>query len=97
MQFRGTLAGTVSPRREAEADRQGRKPVSSLEAGRYTFAVTDGSRKAGFTVQEIKQGAITITTTTFTGKRSKTITLRSGQWFFYPTFVGKKTYFIVTS
>ena len=96
VQFRGTLAGTVSPAGRLRLTVKG-KPVSSLEAGRYTFAVTDGSRKAGFTVQEIKQGAITITTTTFTGKRSKTITLRAGQWFFYPTFVGKKTYFIVTS
>jgi hypothetical protein len=48
-------------------------------------------------VQAIKQSAITVTSTTFTGKKSKTLNLKAGQWFFYPTFVGKKTYFIVTS
>ena len=33
----------------------------------------------------------------FEGKRSKTVNLKAGQWFFYPSFVGKKDYFIVTS
>ena len=32
----------------------------------------------------------------FVGKHSVTLTLRPGQWFFYPTFVGTKTYFLVT-
>ena len=48
-------------------------------------------------MQQIKSSPITITTTTFTGKKQKTLTLKAGQWFYYPTFVGKKTYFIVTS
>jgi len=33
----------------------------------------------------------------FVGKRSLSVTLSAGQWFFYPTFVGKKSYFIVIS
>ena len=48
-------------------------------------------------MQEIKNSAVTVTTSPFTGNRSKIVTLKAGQWFFYPTFVGKKTYFIVTS
>ena len=31
----------------------------------------------------------------FVGHRSVTLDLRPGQWFYYPTFVGTKTYFIV--
>ena len=31
----------------------------------------------------------------FVGKRSATLELAPGQWFFSPTFVGKKTYFFV--
>ena len=38
-----------------------------------------------------------MTGTTFVGKRSVTLDLRAGQWFFYSTFVGKKTYFIVVT
>ena len=38
-----------------------------------------------------------MTTATFTGKKTATINLKAGQWLFYPTFVGKKTYFIVTT
>ena len=37
------------------------------------------------------------TGTTFTGKKSVTIDLKAGQWFYYGTFVGKKTYFIVVT
>ena len=73
------------------------KSVQNLKAGKYTFSIADGSKKAGFNLQQIKSSPITITTTTFTGKKKKTLTLKAGQWFFYPTFVGKKTYFIVTS
>jgi hypothetical protein len=94
--FRGTLIGSVSAAGKLTL-KLGSKPVTNLKAGRYTFKITDGSKKAGFTVQEIKNPSQTLTTTTFTGTRSRTIALKAGQWLFYPTFVGKKTYFIVTS
>ncbi len=94
--LRGALVGTVTTSGGLKLTRNG-KPVTSLKAGRYTFRVTDGSKQAGFTVQEIKKGAFTVTTSPFTGKRSRTLTLSAGQWFFYPSFVGKKTYFIVTA
>ncbi len=94
--FRGTLLGAVSATGKASLTLKG-KPVRSLEAGRYTFTVTDKSAKAGFNVQEIKKAATTITTSPFKGKKSVTVTLSSGQWFFYPTFVAPKTYFIVVA
>ena len=73
------------------------KPVTTLKSGRYTFAVTDHSQKGGFIVQRIRSDATTVTGVGFVGKRTLTLALRAGQWFCYPTFVGKKTYFIVTS
>ena len=33
----------------------------------------------------------------FVGKKPKSLTLNRGQWLFYGTFVGKKTYFLVTA
>jgi hypothetical protein len=94
--LRGTLVATVSPSGTTKLAYQG-KGVTSLKAGRYTVSVTDESKKGGFIIQGVKQGATTVTGVSFVGKRAKTVDLRAGQWFFYPTFVGSKTFFIVTS
>jgi hypothetical protein len=59
--------------------------------------VTDMSAKSGFILQEIRKPARTVSSPSFTGKRSMNLSLKPGQWFFYATFVGKKTYFIVTA
>jgi hypothetical protein len=96
VQFRGTLVGTVSA---AGAIRLtiGGKPVGALKAGKYTFSITDASKTSGFTVQEAGRQATTITTAAFTGRKKQTLVLGAGQWLAYPSFLGKKTYFIVTS
>jgi hypothetical protein len=94
--LRGTLVGTVTAAGALKLTRDG-KPVTNLKAGRYVFQVTDSSKQAGFNVQEIKNEPVAVTTGAFEGKRAKTLTLKAGQWLAYPSFVGKKTYFIVTS
>ena len=94
--FRGNLVGTVTASGAVSLKLSG-KPVGNLKAGKYTFSIADGSKKAGFNLQQIKNSPITITTSAFTGKKRKTLTLKAGQWFFYPTFIGKKSYFIVTT
>ncbi len=94
--FRGTLVGLVNGAGALSLTDRG-KPVRSIQAGRYTFAVTDKSKKSAFTVQEVRANATTVTARTFVGKRSVTINLKAGQWFFYPTFVGKKSYFFVVA
>ena len=94
--LRGTLVATVSPSGTPKLTYQG-KGVTSLKAGRYTVSVSDHSTKGGFIIQGVKQGGTTVTGVAFVGKRNKTLDLKAGQWFFYPTFVGKKTFFIVTS
>jgi hypothetical protein len=71
--------------------------VQILPAGRYQFSIVDHSRSNGFTVQASHSPPIVLTAGAFTGKRSKAITLNRGQWLFYGSFVGKKTYFIVTA
>ncbi|HEX4518972.1 MAG TPA: hypothetical protein VH063_05260 [Gaiellaceae bacterium] len=94
--FRGTLDGAVSRTGKLTLALRG-KAVGALKAGEYTFKVTDRSKKAGFNVQEIRKGARAVTSTTFVGTRSLKLDLRAGQWFVYPTFLGKKTFFIVTA
>jgi hypothetical protein len=48
-----------------------------------------------FILQEIREPALTLTGGAFVGRASKTVDLQPGQWFYYATFTGKKTYFIV--
>jgi hypothetical protein len=76
--FRGTLADAVDAAGKATL-RSGGKAVSRLKSGRYTFRITDASTKSGFTIQEIRKAATTVTGTTFVGSRSKTIVLSPGQ------------------
>jgi hypothetical protein len=94
--FRGTLTAGVSATGVVTL-KLGGKPVQNLKTGKYTFAISDASKSAGFNLQLIKNSPLVLTTGAFTGKKKKTLVLRAGQWFYYPTFVGKKTYFIVTS
>lgn len=94
--LRGTLRGTVSTAGALTLKLDG-KAVTSLKQGRYTVTVTDSSSKNGFTLQQANQNPTTVSAVPFVGKRSATLTLRPGQWLYYPTFVGKKTYFLVTS
>jgi hypothetical protein len=94
--LRGTLTGQVTPAGVPELSFKG-KTVTRLQSGRYKVSVVDKSKKSGLIVQETGKNGTTIAGTTFTGSRTVTVTLKAGQWFFYPTFVGKKNYFIVTS
>jgi hypothetical protein len=94
--LRGTLVATVKPNGTVTLTKNG-KPVQSLSSGRYTFTILDESGKSGFTVQAIRSDPIIVTSPAFVGKRSKALTLNRGQWLFYGTFVGKKTYFLVTA
>jgi hypothetical protein len=93
--LRGALSGTVSGAGSVRLTLGG-KTVTSLRSGRYTITVADHSARSGFTIQGTKQGATTVTAVPFVGTRRATLTLRPGQWLYYPTFVGKKTYFLVT-
>lgn len=94
--LRGTLEATVAADGALSLRDKG-KPVASLPAGRYTITVDDHSKTSGFTLQEVRDPALILTTAPFVGERTTTVTLGVGQWVFYPSFVGAKTYFIVIS
>jgi hypothetical protein len=94
--MRGTLDASVSAAGKLALSFKG-KSVTTLKAGRYTISVVDRSKKSGFILQEIKNSALTLAGVPYEGKRTTSVELKAGQWFFYPTFVGNKTYFIVTT
>ncbi len=93
--FRGALdaivfkGGTLGLCRNGEA-------VSFLKTGRWTFAVDDESRTAGFTVKSLRGKPVTVTSAAFVGSHSVTLTLKAGRWFFF-TSGGKQTTFFVVA
>lgn len=93
---RGTLAATVNAAGAVTFTTKG-KAVSTLKSGRYTVVVSDKSKKSGFVLQEIHKLATSVSSGAFVGKRSISVVLKPGQWFFYPTFIARKTYFLVTN
>jgi hypothetical protein len=93
---RGTLVAAVSAAGKLTLTSSG-KSVTTLKAGEYKLELTDKSKKAGFNLQAVKQAAKTLTGLAYVGKKSVKVNLKAGQWIFYPTFVGKKSYFIVVS
>ena len=94
--LRGTLEATVSSAGTPKLTFKG-KAVTTLKAGRYMVSVVDQSKKSGFILQESRKAATTAAGVSFVGKRTVMIDMSAGQWFFYPTFVGAKSYFLVTS
>ena len=94
--FRGSLAGVVSSGGAITLRKDG-KAVTQLKAGRYTITVVDKAPAGSFTIQKIRSPAHTLTGSRFVGRHTTTLTLTAGQWFYYPSFTGKKTYFIVTT
>jgi hypothetical protein len=94
--LRGSLDAVVSANGSLTLTRA-RERVTALKAGRYRFAVSDHSTTRGFFVQQIRNASHTLSSAPFVGKRTTTLELRPGQWFFFSAFTGRKTYFIVTA
>ena len=93
--FRGTLTGAVSAAGRLTLAYKG-KSVTKLKRGRYKVAVTDKSSTNGFLLENLKHKAVSVTGTTFVGKRSASVRLTAGHWFVMPR-PGKKTYSILVS
>jgi hypothetical protein len=94
--LRGTLLASVSAAGKLALKLSG-KTVTTLPYGRYTVTVSDRSKTSGFILQEKNATGTTVSGSSFTGKRTVKLDMKPGQWFFYPTFVGHKTFFIVHS
>lgn len=61
----------------------GGKPVTTLKPARYTFSVVDQDPSAGFNLQQQGKPSLALTGSAFTGRRTLTLTLTRGTWFFY--------------
>jgi hypothetical protein len=93
--FRGALDAIVFKGGKLSLSRNG-KAVTSLKTGRWTFAVDDESKTAGFTVKSLRGKPVTVTSAAFVGSHSVTLMLKAGRWFFF-TSGGKQTTFFVVS
>jgi len=66
--------------------KKGTAKVKTLKAGKYTFVITDKASIHNFTVEREKGGPKiekTLTATTFLGKKTVTMTLKTGSWKYY--------------
>jgi plastocyanin len=79
-----TLRGVVGPGYSISLKKAGVK-VTTLKAGRYTFAIADRSTFHNFTLEQEKGGTFEkhLTSTPFKGSKSVTVTLKRGRWKYY--------------
>ena len=94
--LRGTIVGAVAASGKVNLTIKG-KPVQNLTAGRYNFSIVDQSRSSGLKIQTTRSLPITVTGGKFVGRHKTSITLTRGQWLYYGSFIGQKTYFIVSA
>ena len=79
-----TLQGTVGPGYTISLKKAGKK-VTKLKAGRYRFAISDKAAIHSFVIEQQTGGKFekTLTSVSFTGKKTVTVTLKKGKWKFY--------------
>ena len=94
--FRGTLAAAVSAAGNVDLVFKGKR-VRSLRAGRYSITVTDKSPKSGFALERTGGHAMKLTAAAFVGKRSASLQLTAGRWFFLGGPSTTRTYFAVAN
>lgn len=78
------LTGKVGPGYTISLTRAGKK-VTKLKAGRYTFAISDKAAIHSFVLEQESGGKFekTLTSVSFTGTKSTTVTLKKGKWKYY--------------
>jgi plastocyanin len=78
------LVGTVGPGYTIVL-KKGTTKVKTLKPGKYTFVVTDKSPIHNFTLEREIGGKIekTLTGTSFQGKKTVTVALKTGKWKYY--------------
>jgi len=92
--FRGVLDVGLSARGTLTVTRKG-KAIGALKAGRYTFSVHDGSKKAGFSIQGPAGKPEAITNAVYVGFRDLGIVLTAGRWTFFAPGGAKKSFLVV--
>ena len=79
------LIGTVGPGYTITL-KQATAKVKTLKAGKYVFVITDKASIHNFTIEREKGGPKiekTLTGTSFQGKKTVTVTLKTGSWKYY--------------
>jgi plastocyanin len=78
------LQGTVGPGYTISLKKAGKK-VTKLKAGRYRFAISDKASIHSFVIEQQTGGKFekTLTSVSFTGKKTVAVTLKKGKWKFY--------------
>jgi hypothetical protein len=92
--FRGGVSGSVSAAGKLALDFES-KAVSKLVAGRYTFTINDKSAKTGFMLEQTGQQPVILTNGSYIGRRSFSVVLTTGSWFFAGQASGPKQRFVV--
>jgi hypothetical protein len=79
--LRGTLQGKLAASGKLTLTLNG-KPVSKLQAGRYTFAISDQDKQGGVSLQVNgrKVGATQLAGPAFLGTKKTTVVLSAGRW-----------------
>jgi hypothetical protein len=91
---RGTLAGVVRTSGKLSLTYKG-KTVATLKPGKYTVAVDDETAKSGFELEKLHGRPITITSAAFVGKKSLTLALKVGRWWFFSSGGSRTAFFVV--
>ena len=78
------LVGTVGPGFTITL-KKGTKKVTTLKAGKYTFVITDKAAIHNFTLERQTGGKFekVLTGTSFKGKKTVTVALKTGKWKYY--------------
>ncbi len=78
------LVGTVGPGYTITL-KKGTKKVTTLKAGKYTFVITDKAAIHNFTLERQTGGKFekVLTGTSFNGKKTVTVALKTGKWKYY--------------
>ena len=79
-----TLKGTVGPGFTISLTQNGKK-VKTLKAGAYKFVISDKAAIHNFVIEKESGTKFEkdLTTVSFTGTKTVTVTLKKGQWKFY--------------
>jgi hypothetical protein len=94
----GTLKGSVSSAMgmaKPMLTLNGKAP-KTLKAGVYKITVSDQSKTAGLVVGQSGKAAITVSSASQVGSRSKNVTFTAGKWYYAAGSGGAKTFFTVT-
>lgn len=91
--YRGALRATVASSDTASLS-SGRKPLVSVEAGRYEIVIRDASRRGGFYLKRPGGRAVALSGVSFTGTRVAHLDLSAGTWTFFATKDHEKSFVV---